>query len=673
MNWSLLRLLYRHEMRLLLRARRTLVLSVLLPALIMPVMLLGSRYATQQHQKTLDNTVYKYTITGALAERIRGLIESARSNAGNSKGQFKFKEVEAKDPEKSLQNGDLHFYIDTHSGAEADALKDAPAQRLKGVPLIQVVFRGNQDTSSSGQNRIMGLLQTARRNDNEKALREHGFVGEPKQLFVVSSVNVASGSQVSGLTIGRFITMALVMLMLTGGSVAALDIIAGEKERGTLETLLTTAAGRREIIASKQLTISTVALIITLIQALNFFIYVKLKVVDFPALKSLTISSGTALTLLLLYLPMAVTLGAILLIVSAYAKSFKEANLYFFPVYLIGIVLSLAALLPALTLRSAIVLVPIANVSVAARELLSGRPDMLMIVATLAVMVMTASWLMRTASRMLSREEIVVASHVAPELHSGGAELFSKRVLRWFAVMWALTFAAAANFPQLASLRRQLFFNEVVIMLGASVLMLWRYRLNWKETLSLRPVKPAVWLAVLVAIPTASAAGAAIFRLANVFIPVSEEIMRSTSESMLPPDLPQWQVYVFLAILPAFCEEITFRGLLLGGLRKRLRPVPLALTVGLIFGFFHIALFRLAPTALLGVVLTGIAILTGSIFPGMLLHVGNNAWAVWSGEQGYDPSVLGTWQSAGLLAIFALAMWIIFRNRARPDTSAPPS
>jgi membrane protease YdiL (CAAX protease family) len=107
----------------------------------------------------------------------------------------------------------------------------------------------------------------------------------------------------------------------------------------------------------------------------------------------------------------------------------------------------------------------------------------------------------------------------------------------------------------------------------------------------------------------------------------------------------------------------------MSGLRHRLRPVTLAIVVGLIFGMFHMTLFRIAPTAVLGVALTGIALMTGSIFPGILLHMGNNAWGVWAGQHGFDPDTMEPWQFAGMISIFALSMWIIYRSRVRPETS----
>jgi sodium transport system permease protein len=669
MNWSLFRLLYVHEMRLLLRARRTIVLSVLLPALVMPIMLLASKYSNEQRDQTLAEATYKFAIVGPLSVRVRGLIERTRNLHSTPPHQFKFAEILTEDPVKALENGDIQFYIRTRTGEEADRLPDAPKERLVGVPMVTVVYRGNQDISNNGRERIVELLELARQGDTELALAQHGFAGNSHQLFLISTTNLATGGQVSGLSVGRLITAILVMLMLTGGSVAALDIIAGEKERGTLETLLTTAAGRTEIVAAKQFAISSVALAITVIQALNFFLYIKLRVINLPAGFQLELSSSMAITLLLLFAPLAMTLGSVLLMLSAYAKSYKEAHLYFFPVYLLSLLLSLTALLPGIPLRSAIAIVPIANVSVAAREILVGRPDLPMILLTFLVMVGVASWLMRTARQMLSREDIILPAHAEPAEFIGGKALFGKRVLRWFALLWAVEFAAAANIPALASLQRQIVFNEIVLMLGASIFIVRIYKLDLRETLSLRAVKPVVWLAIICAIPTANSAAVAVFRLANIFVPVSEELLRNASENLIPPGMPQWQLFIFLALLPAICEEIAFRGILLSGLRQRLRPVALTITVGLIFGLFHMTLFRIAPTAVLGVILTAIAVLTGSIFPGMLLHMGNNAWGVWAGLHDLDADTLGPWHSAAMITIFALSMWIIYRNRVRPGMS----
>src|SRR2546423_527958 len=213
------------------------------------------------------------------------------------------------------------------------------------------------------------LLGGATRREATMLLFARDFPADPKQVFVTNDRNIANNGQVTGSTVGRFITLFLVMMMFTGGAVASMDIISGEKERGTLETLLTTAVGRSEIVAAKQLAITSVALIITLMQGLNFLIYIKLRVIALPRDFDLQLPTGMALTLLLLFIPLAATIASVLLMISAYAKSYKESQMYFFPVYLLSLLPALAAVLPGVELRSAIVAVPLANVSAAARHI----------------------------------------------------------------------------------------------------------------------------------------------------------------------------------------------------------------------------------------------------------------------------------------------------------------
>jgi membrane protease YdiL (CAAX protease family) len=457
------------------------------------------------------------------------------------------------------------------------------------------------------------------------------------------------------------------MMMFTGGAVASMDIISGEKERGTLETLLTTAAGRAEIVASKQFAITSVALIITLLQGLNFLLYIKLKVVELPKNFDLQLPTSMALTLLLLFIPLAATIASVLLMISAYAKSYKESQMYFFPVYLVSLIPSLASVMPGIKLRSAIALVPLANVSVAAHEIMTGRPDHLMIAVTFGVMALTAAYVIRASARMLTREDLIIPAHVSASEFLGGPALFQKRVLRWFALMWVVTFAVAANVPALATFRRQLLFNEIGVMLGAVVLMMWVYRLDPREVLSLKPVKPAVWVAILLSIPSGYLTALGVFRIVNIFIPAPEQLLERFAEDVIPKGMPQWQLILYIAVLPAICEELAFRGILLSGLRRKVKPAGLVIAIGIIFGLFHMTLFRIAPTAALGMILTVIALMTGSVFPGMLLHAGNNALGVIGGEWfSLDALRWGHFVAAGV--VFALALWIIYRNRTPMPT-----
>jgi membrane protease YdiL (CAAX protease family) len=235
-------------------------------------------------------------------------------------------------------------------------------------------------------------------------------------------------------------------------------------------------------------------------------------------------------------------------------------------------------------------------------------------------------------------------------------------VLVWFFILWAVLLIAGGYIGNL-DLRLQVFINVVVLIFGTSLVMVRWHGIHAKDAFALRLPKPGVWLAVLVAAPCGILAGTGLFRLMGFVFPVPEEVIEAFSEALLPPGIPLWQVLLFLAVLPGVMEELAFRGALLHGLHRRLHPVALALVVGALFGLFHGALFRVAPTAFLGVLLAVITMLTGSIFPAMLWHVVNNALALLAGMFQLPVADLEpAWYLFGTLGL-AAAFWIVWRNR----------
>lgn len=727
MNRATIGLLFRHEMRMLLRDKRMVVLSILLPLAVLPLILLGFKFMSEWRREQLDATTYRYAVTGAYADSVRVLIDrggllaaGGPAEGGEGRQPASFVEAEVADPDSSLAAGDLDFYLETLTGAQADSRDLARAEadppdagvadtdpaasadedeeradvtvageaaeagradegradadveradvtvadeRYPGVPVVTVYFRANRDESRTGSALMVDRLVDARKQDRTDELRRRGFESDPEESIRLSRVDVATPDQAAGFYFGRFLPMLLVFLTLTGASVAAMDSIAGEKERGSLETLLTTSVSRFEIIAAKQLTILAVALFITLTQAGNLFVYLALGLIEFSSDLQIDVSPGAVLVLLALFVPVAVVVSSLLLLISAYAKTYRETQLYLLPVFLGLMTLTAAGLLPGVSLRSLIAVVPVANVSVAVREIMVGHYDVPMLLVTCAAMLVAAFMLLRWSSRMLGMERLITSQDADEADLEGGAALFPKRVLLWFVGMWALIVIAPANVEAFTRLEGQWAFNMFAIFLGGSLLMIRVHRLDWRKALALRPVRPQVWLAVLLLVPSTLLTGIYIVGLSSVFLPFPEEMLEKFASQLIPDDFPIWKIMLMLALTPGIVEEMAFRGLLLHGLHRRLRPIALVLVVGVIFGLFHQALFRLIPTAYLGMVLTTVALLSGSIFPCMLLHAGNNAFAFLLYRYGVE---IETWPPELLLLnvpVFVFAIYLLYRYR----------
>jgi membrane protease YdiL (CAAX protease family) len=672
-NFSMVGVLFRNELRMLLRDKRSVMTSIILPLLLMPIMLFSSTWTNKKRVETLRTMTYEYAVEGSRAEAARTLLTSTREHLSeeqktNAKAAFNFKEVQIPNPFKALTNREIHLLVEGLSAEEAVAESTNRVGILErgiggnGAPLVRISYRGDRDDAGAAAQRLSDALHKTRELQRADLLAARGLPFPARNAAVVSVTDLASQGHVAGLRLGRMLSLLVLFFMMIAGSVAATDLIAGEKERGTLETLLTSAANRVEIVVAKQLVIFTVAATITLIQAGNLLVYVGFKLIPVPAGFSTAVPPSVALLLLILFLPVAGLVAGTLLLISGYAKSYKEAQLYFTPVFLVGLLPALAPLLPGLSLRSAIVFVPVANIALATKEILTGVIDWPALALAWLVTMAAAAWTMRLSVRFLSAERLVTAAEMDRVEFSGGPALFGRRVLSWFAVLWALLLIVGNNTAQ-SDLRLQIFLNVVVLFGGASLLMARRYQLRAREAFAWRAPKPAAWFAVLAATPCGILAGTGLFRLADLVFPVPPQMLESFTQALLPGQIPFWQILFFLAVLPGIMEELTFRGALLHGLHNRLHPAALVLVVGLIFGLFHAALFRLAPTAFLGVLLSLVTLLTGSIFPAMLWHALSNALALLAGHSQLPISDLHpAWYGfgvAGLLATF----WILWRNR----------
>src|SRR5262249_4639231 len=151
-----------------------------------------------------------------------------------------------------------------------------------------------------------------------------------------------------------------------------------------------------------------------------------------PAGLAAAVTPAVAILLFLLFLPMAALAANVLLLISGYARSYKEAQMYFLPVLLLGLLPALAPFLPGVSLRSVIALVPVANLALAAKEILIGSFDWPMIVLSWLMTALTAWWTTRLSLRVLAAERLIITAQSDAAEFSGGLALFERQVWIWF-------------------------------------------------------------------------------------------------------------------------------------------------------------------------------------------------------------------------------------------------
>ncbi|MDP1572177.1 MAG: ABC transporter permease subunit [Vicinamibacterales bacterium] len=678
--------LFTTELRTMLRDRRTVIMSIVLPVVLMPVFLFAQQLMEERRTRALEARAYTYAVDGVLAEEARPLVAAAavRGEARSAR----FREARVDDPGAALERGEVDVVVDA---TEARAVQEAARHERRGpgrpaalvgadewlatlppdLPALTVVYRGDRDASESAAARLRERLGEEQRARRLALASDAGFGAEVEAVLAVREENLSGGDEVAGLALGRVATLLLLVFLFTGGAIVAQDTLAGEKERGTLETLLTTAATRVEIVTAKFLLVLAVGVLIAGVQVANLLVYVGFELIPTSAPLATVVTPALAAGLFLFVLPLAALISAMLLLVSGYARSYREAQINFMPMMLACAGLALAAMMPAVPLRSAIVLVPIANISVGVKEVLVGRADWLFLAIAWAVTAGAAGWTMRLAARTLSTERLIVPSTGETYERPGVPALRPERIFTWFAVMWAVLLLVSLNTGPDFDIRLQLLINLGGIFVGGSFLFMRRFRLDWRETLLLRVPRWEVWVAVLVGAPSGIAVGTGVFQLANRIVPVPVEVLESFGQYLVPEGMSFWMLLPFLTLMPGVCEEIAFRGVLQQSLRRFFRPVPAALLVGIIFGLFHVSLFRLFPTAFLGVLFAAVTMLTGSIYPAMVWHALNNGIALVTGYYGWSLAALEPAGYAAATALLALSFWILWRTRPDADPRSP--
>ncbi len=248
-----------------------------------------------------------------------------------------------------------------------------------------------------------------------------GFFGELKERVVLARlaaagqtpallrpvdtrrVNVAPPEKVQGSRVGSIAPYLIILLCLTGAMYPAFDLTAGEKERGTMETLLSSPVSRRQIAVGKFLTVTAFSLGTALFSMASMTAWWLLGRGAMAAifgpkasgLADLTISPASVGAVVVLLVPLAVFFSAGLLALGVFARSSREAQTYAAPLVFAAIIPAVIGLLPGMELNWKIALIPVLNVSMVSREVFGGEwpwPEIALTLGSISFFAALALW-----------------------------------------------------------------------------------------------------------------------------------------------------------------------------------------------------------------------------------------------------------------------------------------
>lgn len=450
--------------------------------------------------------------------------------------------------------------------------------------------------------------------------------------------NVATGKQSVGSLLGTVLPFLLVISLLMGIMYPAIDTTAGEKERGTLETLLTLPVTNRQMIIGKFLTVALIGIISAFLNIISMGIvvlYMAKIMKDSGAIKLDGVSFTGFLPAILIgvvaIFAFSLFLSAVTMCVTSFARSYKEANNYITPLMLVVLFVGYVGFIPNVSLDGGMALVPVANICLLIKELLTFKAGVNAVAMVLLSNVFYAFLAITLLSRIYDSEQILFSDGKSSlqlfekrsNLKKGGVPTFSDA---WFILLLVIVLVIYAGGMMQIKYGLGGVAGTQAIILFVPLLMAIYTKKDMKKTFSLRPAGPAGFLGAILLIVGTMLTGIVITFLVSFFFPSSSSAAGETVSDIMGGNF--WITLLVVALLPAVCEEMMFRGYIFASVRAKFKPAAAIIFVAIAFGVYHMSLARFFVTALLGASLSVVVYYTGSIFPAMLMHCANNAFSV---------------------------------------------
>lgn len=624
MNPRIASTIFRKELVDILRDKRTLFMMIGVPILLYPALMLISLQIVLVQQQTMRDRVIRVAVEGTAKPMVAAWLQAAKNVAI----------ADSAAPLEDLQAGHLDALV---------LLPDDLAARLESGAQADIRIRYDSTSYASieAAGRAADLMLAAGEIYLKQRLRRAGLDEAYIKPLAVNRDDVAPPARSTGSIIGIILPSIMVLMVTLGAFYPAVDLTAGEKERGTFETLLSTPVTRLEIVTGKFLAVFVIALFTGLLNLASMTATFAAIVAQIaPEIEKIRpvafdIPPAAFLFVLLILLPLGFLVSAVMMSVAVLARSFKEAQNYVTPIFLLMSIPVMAAAMPGLELKGPIAFAPLLNIILLFKELMIAKAGF---AAVIPVFLSTAVWAvlaLMVAAWLFQREEVILAEERGIPIGLRRSEFLPRDyptaglALATFCLVMLLIFYIAAFAQQRAMLPGLLLTEWLLILLPVCV-MLWWARVRFRSALQLAAPPPLALAGALLA-----ASGAIILMLAvnawhNRILPLPEEYAQEFSKLFAVGETPQGLALLLfaLAVSPAICEEVLFRGAMLSGLRQRMPAWAAVLLTAFLFGCFHLSIYRLLPTAILGMLLGYIALRSRSIFPAMAAHAINNAAAV---------------------------------------------
>lgn len=398
-------IIYLKELKDILRDRRTILSMILFPILLMPVMSIG---------------IIKFTYSRIEKIRKEVSVVAWVSSGDSDELQAKVGAVDGVDVLAGITDSTLA--LDMLREKDVDAvvivpvgfydLLEAYLSDETEVPPRDILLYSD-DTRQKSQftaQKVSSVIVDYRSELVEDHLSDRGLPPGWMQPFAFIRRNVASAEEMGRLLAGSFLPYIVILMALMGAMYPAIDLTAGEKERGTLETLLVSGVSRVDIVIGKFLTVFT-ASIVTTVLAISSLAATAAGLFGMSPEQTQVINFNVepvgVIFMVAAMIPLGAIFASLLMTLSLFAKSYREAQSYISPLMIVVILPAMASLMPDTELSKELALVPVLNVSMMMKDAMQGAIDPVTAGVTMAVNLFLAAVGLALVLRMFRRESVL--------------------------------------------------------------------------------------------------------------------------------------------------------------------------------------------------------------------------------------------------------------------------
>lgn len=587
---------------------------------------------------------------------------------------------------------------------------------VKEVPKPIILHNSADEKSEIAYQRVKQALAAWEELLLEQRLEQASLPSTFPDPVKATTVDLAEADEIAANVWSKIFPALLVIMSVTGAFYPAIDLGAGEKERGTMETLLISPATRTEIVLGKFLTVMIFSITTALLNLASM---------GFTGQHMLTaVASGSAtamgdisfppflslLWVVLLAVPLSALFSALSLSFAMFAKSSKEGQYYLTPLLMITMGLTMFCLNPAVELTPYYSLLPVVGPALLLKALLLGGASAASI-WSFVFPVLIASFGYSALALWWAIEQFQSEGILFREAERFEIGLWFKHLMRdkepvpsFMEAGVCFVLIAMLQFVFLTSMQQ----NPNYLTEPAN--MVWVQMIYLIATVGFPPVMMALllttrpfrslklrlpnwkFLAAGIILPlTLQPLALELLSALDPYFPPVPAGAESLMKAMATDTVPLWLSFATFAIAPAICEELAFRGFILSGLqRSRHKWLPIVIS-GILFGVIHMIPKQQFNASLLGLVLGLLAVRSESLVPGVIFHLIFNGTQVLATRLDMETAQTGVAQyivkvvetadgpatlafTSGCLAVCAiisggLLYWLITQDRKPESTS----